>query len=67
MLLSTADCSGTQAYTRNKRTFHYNLSTLAKQEQRYRFYTGIKEITDNKDSAFHACLHTLLIDVTLKL
>lgn len=33
----------------------------------YRFYTGIKKITDNKDSAFYACLHTLLIDVTLKL
>lgn len=34
MLLSTADCSCTQGYTRNKRTFHYNLFTLTKQEQR---------------------------------
>lgn len=34
MLLSTADCSCTQGYRRNKRTFHYNLSTLARQEQR---------------------------------
>lgn len=34
MLLSTADCSCTQGYTRNKRTFHYSLFTRTKQEQR---------------------------------
>lgn len=35
ILLTTAVCSCTQGYMRNKRTFHYDLFTLTRQEQRH--------------------------------
>lgn len=62
-LLSTADCSCTQGYMRNKRTFHYNLSTFTKQEQK----CTDSILVSRRSLVIRTQLSMLLIDVTLKL